>query len=261
MLYYPDINPVLISITDTLQIRWYGLLYLASFAGCWFICRAKSKHLEGWQNKERLSDLFFFMFWGVILGGRIGYMLFYGWQEWLGDPLLVFKTWHGGMSFHGGLIGVILSITYFCRINKLSILFVGDMIAPSVPLALGLGRLGNFINGELWGNVTNMPWGMVFAHVDNLPRHPSQLYAILLEGLLLFSILWIYTRRPRKLGQVSGLFLISYAFIRGFEELFRQPDPQYGYLAWNWLTMGQVLCVPMFIFGLWLFKRNRCKPT
>lgn len=261
MLNYPEIDPVIFPITETLQVRWYGVLYLVGFAGCWLMCHFKSKKLANWHTKESLGDLFFYMFWGVILGGRLGYMLFYFWEPWLADPLLVFKTWQGGMSFHGGLIGVIIAMFYFSRRNGVSVLQISDLIAPTIPFALAMGRIGNFINGELWGKVTDVPWAMVFPHVDKLPRHPSQLYAVLLEGLLLFVFLWIYTRKPRPTGQTSGMFLIGYGLVRCFEELFRQPDPQYGYLAFGWVTMGQILCVPMILIGAWLLTRTPCRTT
>lgn len=252
MLQYPNINPVILHITDTLQIRWYGVMYLVGFMLAWCVIRYRSKSLPGWESKERVSDLIFYTAIGVILGGRIGYMLFYALPDWFASPSDLFKIWQGGMSFHGGLIGVFISTWFFCRHIKTPYWKVADIIAPGVPLALACGRVGNFINGELWGKVTDVPWAMVFPHAGPMPRHPSQLYAILLEGLLLFIILWIYSAKPRKTGAVAGLFLLGYGCIRIFEEFFRQPDPQYGYLAFGWLTMGQVLCVPMILFGLYL---------
>jgi phosphatidylglycerol:prolipoprotein diacylglycerol transferase len=252
MLQYPNINPVILHITDTLQIRWYGVMYLVGFALAWLIIRLRTKHLSNWQTTDRLNDLIFYSALGVILGGRIGYMLFYSLPDWLSSPSELLKIWQGGMSFHGGLIGVTISTWLFTRHYKMAFWALGDIICPAVPLALGVGRIGNFINGELWGRVTDMPWGMVFPHAGVLPRHPSQLYAVLLEGILLFLILFIYSRKPRKQGAVSGLFFLGYGCIRIFEEFFRQPDPQYGYLAFGWLTMGQILCLPMIFIGLYL---------
>lgn len=252
MLQYPNINPVILHITDTLQIRWYGVMYLIGFALGWLIIRLRTKHLIGWEKTDRLNDLIFYSALGVILGGRIGYMLFYSLPNWLSSPSELFKIWQGGMSFHGGLIGVMISTWLYARHYKMAFWTLGDIISPAVPLALGAGRIGNFINGELWGRVTDVPWGMVFPHVGVLPRHPSQLYAVLLEGILLFLILFIYSSKSRKTGAVSGLFFLGYGCIRIFEEFFRQPDQQYGYLAFGWLTMGQVLCVPMILIGLYL---------
>ncbi len=255
MLQYPSFNPVIIQITDSLQIRWYGVMYLIAFAACWLMLRFKTRKLSGWENSDRVSDLIFYAAFGVILGGRIGYMLFYAMPQLLQEPLAILRIWEGGMSFHGGLIGVILAVVLFAKKYKLSVLMLGDTIFPCVPIALAAGRLGNFINSELWGRVTDVPWGMIFPNGGALPRHPSQLYAIALEGCLLFIILLMYSRAPRKPGQVSGVFLMAYAMVRVFEEFFRQPDPQYGYLWGGWLTMGQILCVPMFIAGLILFIR------
>lgn len=259
MLTYPSINPVALHITDAIRIRWYGIMYLIGFVACWFAARIRTKRLPGWESTDRLSDLLFYTALGVVLGGRIGYVLFYALPEWFHDPFLVFKIWQGGMSFHGGLLGVVVSTALFARHYQLSFWAVGDIIAPTVPLAIAMGRLGNFINGELWGKVTDLPWGMVFPHAGRFPRHPSPLYAVLLEGVLLFTIVWIYSAKPRPLGRVSGVFLISYGFIRIFEEFYRVPDPQYGYLALGWVTMGQLLCIPMILLGgvLFFFTENQ----
>lgn len=257
MLKYPEINPVALHITDTLQVRWYGIMYLLGFAGCWLILRHRTKKFPGWETNERVSDLIFYNALGVILGGRLGYILFYSLPLALKDPAVIFRIWEGGMSFHGGLLGVLVATWLFARKFQYPLLMMGDLIAPCVPLALMFGRIGNFINGELWGKVTDVPWGMVFPHVGPLPRHPSQLYAALLEGALLFLILMCYSKRPRKIGSVSGMFLLLYGLIRIFEEFFRQPDPQYGYLAWGWLTMGQVLSLPMVMLGLIFLVRSK----
>lgn len=253
MIQYPNFNPVALHITDSIQIRWYGLMYIAAFVLAWFLLRYRTKSLAKWQSTDVLTDLFFYAAIGVLLGGRLGYILFYNLPATLSDPLSAFKVWHGGMSFHGGLIGVILAVLYFCRKNRMTFFEVGDIIAPVIPLTLGVGRFGNFINAELWGRVTDVPWAMVFPMAGPMPRHPSQLYAMGLEGVLLFIIVWMYASKPRNIGNVSGMFLIGYGLIRIFEEFFRQPDPQYGYLAFGWLTMGHILCIPMIIFGLFCF--------
>jgi phosphatidylglycerol:prolipoprotein diacylglycerol transferase len=252
MMQYPNINPVILHITDTLQIRWYGVMYLIGFAASWLVIRLRTKHLPGWETTDRLNDLLFYTALGVIFGGRIGYMLFYALPDWLSSPTEIFKIWQGGMSFHGGLLGVVISTWLFSRRYQIAFWTLGDIIAPAIPLGLLTGRIGNFINGELWGRVTDVPWAMVFPHAGALPRHPSQLYAVLLEGVLLFIILWIYSAKVRKTGAIAGMFLLGYGCIRIFEEFFRQPDPQYGYLAFGWLTMGQLLCLPMILFGLYL---------
>ena len=257
MLTYPEINPVLISFSDHLQIRWYGVMYLLAFACCWLLIRVRTRRVPGWLSVDRLNDLMSYTAMGVILGGRLGYLLFYLPLEWLHDPLLAFKVWQGGMSFHGGLMGVMVSTWLFCRHTRESYIAVGDWIAPAIPVGLAFGRWGNFINAELWGRVTDVPWAMVFPGAGPFPRHPSQLYAILFEGFFLFTVLWIYARKPRKSGAVMGLFLMGYGIIRFCEEFFRQPDPQYGYLAFDWLTMGQLLCLPMILLGLYcMLMRN-----
>jgi len=190
----------------------------------------------------------------VVIGGRVGYMLFYNLPVFLADPLTLFKIWQGGMSFHGGLLGVLLALWLFAYRFGQSYFMVTDFVAPLVPLGLAAGRVGNFINGELWGKVTNLPWGVIFPNAGMLPRHPSQLYEALFEGIVLFAILWWYSPRSRGAGAVSGLFLMVYAIFRCLIELVRVPDPQYGYLAFGWLTMGQILSVPMFIVGIILWR-------
>ncbi|MCS5712551.1 prolipoprotein diacylglyceryl transferase [Candidatus Berkiella aquae] len=260
MIEYPNINPVALHITDAFQIRWYGIMYLVGFVACWLAARIRTKSLPGWESPERLNDLLFYTAMGVVLGGRIGYMLFYAMPDWLEDPLQLFKIWQGGMSFHGGLLGVIISTALFARHQQYPFWVIGDIIAPTVPLAIATGRLGNFINGELWGKVTDVPWAMVFPQAGFLPRHPFPLYAIALEGGLLFMLVWLYSSKQRHVGAVSGIFLLGYGVIRIFEEFFRQPDPQYGYFAFGWLTMGQILCLPMILFGLYLLLKPRQQP-
>lgn len=259
MLQYPNINPVALHISDAIQIRWYGIMYLLAFASAWWLIRARTKQMPGWENQDKLNDLLFYTALGVVLGGRIGYMFFYAFADWLADPWQLFKIWQGGMSFHGGLIGVIIATGLFARCYHYRFWWIADLLAPAIPPGLAFGRMGNFINGELWGKVTDVPWAMVFPHAGPLARHPSQLYAILLEGLLLFSILWVFSRKARKVSSTASLFLIAYGVIRIFEEFFRQPDPQYGYLALGWLTMGQLLCLPMIALGMYLMIKNFCQ--
>jgi phosphatidylglycerol:prolipoprotein diacylglycerol transferase len=258
MLTYPNINPVAISI-GPLKIHWYGLMYLAAFVIGWLLGRYRAKQPNSGWHPDQIGDLLFYIALGVILGGRLGYVLFYDLPNYLQHPLNIFKVWQGGMSFHGGLIGVIIAMWLFGRkINK-TFFQVSDFVAPLVPLGYGAGRIGNFINGELWGKVTDVPWGMVFPNAGPLPRHPSQLYQAFLGGVVLFIILWLYSRKPRPTMAVSGLFLLGFGIYRTFVEFFRQPDAQIGYLAWGWLTEGQVLSAPMIVIGAgmmwWAYKR------
>lgn len=257
MFTYPTINPVAFSL-GPIQVHWYGLMYLVGFVSAWLLAYWRTKHYKLNWSTEEISDLIFYAALGVILGGRIGYMVFYNSQELLHNPLILFKIWEGGMSFHGGLIGVVVAIWLFSRKFKKSFLAVGDFVAPLVPLGLAAGRVGNFINGELWGRVTDVPWAMVYPHVDEQPRHPSQIYELGLEGVLLFLIVWCYAAKPRREGRVSAVFLIGYSLCRFIAECFRQPDTQMGYIAFNWLTMGQILSIPMLLLGivLWWWARR-----
>lgn len=251
MLTYPSINPIALKI-GPIAIHWYGLMYLVGFVGAWLLARHRAKRPNsGWTNQE-ISDLIFYCAIGVLVGGRLGYVLFYDFPNLIANPLVIFKVWDGGMAFHGGLIGIIISIALFARKKKKSFFVVSDFLAPLGTLGLGAGRIGNFINGELWGRVTTMPWGLVYPHAGPLPRHPSPIYEFLLEGVLLFLILWIYSSKPRPTMAVSGLFLICYGAFRIFIELFRQPDAQLGFIAFGWLTMGQLLSIPMVVFGVML---------
>lgn len=254
MLPYPHINPIAFHI-GPLPVHWYGLMYLIGFIGAWLLANKRARLSEGVWTEEQVGDLIFFGALGVILGGRVGYMLFYDLPSLLYDPLSFFKIWDGGMSFHGGLIGVCLAMAYTAKIYNKNFFEVTDFIAPMVPIGLGAGRIGNFINGELWGKVSNVPWAMVFPTGGPLPRHPSQLYEFFLEGIFLFIILYLFSNKTRPRMAVSGLFLLLYGCFRFFAEFFRVPDPQLGYLAWNWLTMGQILSTPMIALGVLLLSK------
>lgn len=256
MFIYPEINPVAFSL-GPVKVHWYGLMYLIGFVSAWLLAHWRMKHYQLDWTSEQISDLIFYAALGVIIGGRTGYMLFYNFPEFIHQPWSLFKIWQGGMSFHGGLIGVIVALWIFARKYHKAFWVVGDFIAPLVPIGLGAGRIGNFINGELWGRVTDVPWAMIYPHVDNQPRHPSELYEFGLEGIGLFILVWCYARKPRPVGRVSAVFLIGYAMCRIIAEFFRQPDQQLGYLAFDWLTMGQVLSIPMVLLGLWLWRDSR----
>jgi phosphatidylglycerol:prolipoprotein diacylglycerol transferase len=245
-MVYPTIDPVALSL-GPLQVHWYGLMYLFGFVGAWWLGRLRAERY-GW-TAEQVEDLLFYGAIGVILGGRLGSVIFYDLPNTLAHPLNVLKIWQGGMSFHGGLLGVLAAFWLFARKTGKSFFTISDFIAPMVPIGLFFGRIGNFINGELWGKVSDVPWAMVFPHGGPLPRHPSQLYEAGLEGLVLFVILWIYSAKPKPASAVSGLFLLGYGVFRSLVELVRIPDQQYGYFAFNWLTMGQILSLPMILLG------------
>ncbi|MFT6625125.1 MAG: phosphatidylglycerol:prolipoprotein diacylglycerol transferase, partial [Cycloclasticus sp.] len=233
MLSYPNIDPVAISL-GSLKIHWYGLMYLVGFAGAWFLGRIRSRKI-GWSDVQ-IDDLIFYSAMGVVIGGRVGYVLFYNFPEFINNPIILFKIWQGGMSFHGGLMGVLVAMSLFGRKYNHSFFSVTDFIAPLVPVGLGAGRIGNFINGELWGKPTESVFGMLVPGLGALPRHPSQLYEAALEGFALFMILWFYSNKPRPTMAVSGLFLIGYGVFRFSVEFVRLPDVQLGYLAFGWLT-------------------------
>lgn len=266
MLIHPQIDPIALQL-GPLAIHWYGLTYLAAFGLFILLGRARLKHEpfasvrapRPWEGKD-VEDILFLGVMGVVLGGRIGYCLFYKPAYYLSHPLEIFAVWEGGMSFHGGMLGVLVAMVWYARSRQRPWLQVMDFVAPCVPTGLAAGRVGNFINGELWGRVADpsLPWAMVFRGAGDLPRHPSQVYQFLLEGLLLFVLLWWYARRPRATGQVGGAFLFGYGLFRFTAEFFREPDAHLGLLSLG-MSMGQWLCVPMILGGaaLWVWAGRR----
>ena len=249
MLTYPDINPVALDL-GIIKVHWYGLMYLVALGGGWALGRLRARDpFRGWRARD-VDDIVFYVALGAILGGRIGYILFYAPGQFVANPLVLFRVWEGGMSFHGGLLGTLVAMWWFARCRQGWGFFrVADFVAPLVPVGLGAGRLGNFINGNLWGSPSNLPWAMVFPGGGDTPRHPSQLYEAALEGGLLFAVLWLYARRPRPVMATSGLFLLGYGVVRFGIEFVRVPDAHIGYLAWGWLTMGHLLTIPMVVAG------------
>ena len=256
---HPDIDPVAFSV-GPIQVHWYGLMYLVGFLGGYWLGVYRASSTPDW-DKKLVSDLLFYIAVGVILGGRLGYVLFYKFSYYLGHPLEIFFVWQGGMSFHGGLLGVLVALFLFGQKTDKTFLNVTDFVAPLVPLGLGFGRIGNFINQELWGKATDFPLAMVFRTDPTLtPRHPSMLYEAVLEGVILFVIVWWFSSKPRRTGAVSGMFLVCYGVFRFLVEFVREPDAHLGYLVWDWVTMGQILSIPMIGFGLWmLFRRGHHK--
>jgi phosphatidylglycerol:prolipoprotein diacylglycerol transferase len=261
MLTFPAINPIAIQL-GPLAIHWYGLMYLFGFVTGWACLNWRVKNSPRGFTSEQVSEILFYSALGIIIGGRLGYMLFYGWPDFRQDPWLLFQVWKGGMSFHGGLLGVIFSLWIYARKIGKHLADLTDLVAPVVPLGLAAGRIGNFINGELWGRVTTAPWGMVFPHGGPLPRHPSQLYEFFFEGIVMFALLWMYSSKPRPRWAVSGLFLLLYGCFRLGIEFFREPDAQIGYLAFGWLTEGQLLSLPMAVLGIimlaFAYRRKPC---
>jgi phosphatidylglycerol---prolipoprotein diacylglyceryl transferase len=251
MFTHPQFDPVVVSL-GPVSIRWYGLMYLLAFVMFVLLGRYRLRGYPGktWTRRD-LDDMVFLGVLGVVLGGRLGYVLFYKFSDYLTAPWRAFFVWEGGMSFHGGMLGVILAMIWFARTRNKPWLAVTDFIAPLVPPGLGAGRLGNFINGELWGRTTDVPWGMVFPNVDNQVRHASQLYQFVAEGLILFGVLWWFSRRQRPLGAISGLFLAGYGVLRFMVEYTREPDDHLGLLAMG-LSMGQWLSLPMMGAGIGL---------
>jgi phosphatidylglycerol---prolipoprotein diacylglyceryl transferase len=256
MVPYPHINPVLISV-GPVAVRWYGLMYLVAFAGAWFLGRRRAAQAGSTWKASDVDDLIFFGAVGAIVGGRIGWVLLYGLEYEVADLLRVFRIWEGGMSFHGGLTGAILAMVLFARRHGRSIADVFDFSAALPGVGLFCVRVANFINGELWGKPTSIPWAVLY---EGVPRHPSQLYEAVLEGIVLGSALWIFTARPRPRLVPSGLFLLGYGIIRFILEFVRVPDANRGYLLLGWVTEGQLLCLPMVVAGvilLWTGYRRR----
>lgn len=253
MLHHPEFDPIALQI-GPVAIHWYGLMYLVGFALVYILGRRRlARGHTPALNTRDLEDVIFYSVLGVVLGGRLGYVLFYKPDYYLAHPLEIFYLWEGGMSFHGGLIGVIVVMLLFARKKGVSFFTISDFIAPLIPLGLGAGRLGNFINGELWGRPTDVPWAMVFPQSGtDVPRHPSQLYELGLEGIVLFAVLWWFSSKPRPTGQVSGLFLIGYGTFRFLVEFTREPDNFLGLLAGG-LSMGQWLSLPMVLIGIVMF--------
>jgi phosphatidylglycerol:prolipoprotein diacylglycerol transferase len=261
MLKHPDIDPIAFSIgpffgIGPLAVRWYGLMYLAGFAIGWWLALRRISRNQSPITRAQLDDLLFLVVIGVILGGRLGYVLFYKPGYYFSRPLEIFAIWQGGMSFHGGLLGVMLAMTFVARRHGIDWLRLMDFIAPLIPPGIAAGRLGNFINGELYGRVTDVPWGMVFRGAGDAPRHPSQLYQFALEGVALFVLLWWFSSKPRPRGQVSAVFLLGYGVLRFIAEFGREPDAFLGLLALG-LTLGQWLCLAMIGGGAWLFAWSR----
>ena len=254
MIAFPNINPVALDL-GVIKIHWYGISYVIGILLAWWFLhnRALKKPLVGWTTVQ-VSDLIFYGMLGIIIGGRLGSVLFYNFSYYIQHPIEVFYIQQGGMSFHGGLIGVIISIWFYSRKVNQTFYETTDFIAPAVPIGLFFGRIANFINSELWGAPTNLPWSVIFPHPDagDIARHPSQLYEAFLEGIVLFIILCWFSKTHRPIKAVSGLFLIGYGVFRFMVEFVRVPDKQIGYLAFDWFTMGQLLTLPMIIFGFYL---------
>jgi len=280
MLTYPNIDPIAIHLGTwhlfghvfNPAIHWYGITYLVGFIGGYWLARGRIKRMAGWTETQ-LQDLLFYVAMGVVLGGRVGYTLFYDFRGFLHDPVSFFYVWNGGMSFHGGLLGVMAAMWLFGRVYQRRFFELMDFISPLVTIGLGAGRLGNFINGELWGKVSDLPWAMRLNCADgrfayycdgatsgwSAPHHPSQLYEFILEGVVMFSVLWWFSSKQRPPMAVSGLFALLYGVFRFLVEFVRMPDAQLGYLAFGWLTMGQILSLPLILTGIvlmWLAYRR-----
>jgi len=281
MIILHQIDPIALAL-GPLQIHWYGIMYLLGFGVAWWLGRRRIRQgrLPG-VDEQAFGDLLFYGMVGVVLGGRLGYVFFYAFDELLGDPLMLVRIWEGGMSFHGGLLGVVAAAIWWARRHQLHFFDVADFIAPLVPAGLGFGRIGNYIGGELWGKFTGAGWGVVFpgapelsrmsaeqvsqqfaaGALDGFARHPSQLYQAALEGLVMFVVLWWFSRQPRPRYAVAGLFALMYGGFRFLVEFVRVPDAQLGYLAFGWLTMGQLLSLPLIAIGLYWLWRSRRSPV
>jgi phosphatidylglycerol:prolipoprotein diacylglycerol transferase len=278
--YVHDIDPIALQL-GPVSLHWYGIMYLAGFAVAWFLGRSRVRAGRLPVSEKAFGDLAFYVMLGVIVGGRLGYILFYDFGQWTRDPLMILRVWEGGMSFHGGLLGVLIAGLVWSRANRLHFFDTVDFVAPLVPPGLFFGRLGNFIGGELWGRTSDVPWAMVFPHapgvpdvpaqalrnlaqsgaLDGLARHPSQLYQAGLEGVAMFAVLWWFSSRPRPRYAVSGLFAILYGVFRIAIEFVREPDAHIGFIAGGWLTMGMVLSLPMIGIGVFLLWLSRSAPT
>ena len=273
-MHYPSIDPVIVAI-GPLAVRWYGLAYLGAFVVCWWLGNLQSRRAYPGWTRPQVADLVFYGAVGAVIGGRIGYVVFYAFEPFLRDPLVLLRIWDGGMSFHGGLLGVVAAMAWFGRRVNRGFWQVADFVAPLAPIGLGLGRLGNFANTELPGRVTEAPWGLVYpcnadavrsinvlcsGEWESFARHPSSLYQAFAEGVVLFMLVWWVAARPRPAGLVSGTFLCGYGILRFITEWFREPDRHIGFLAFDWLTMGQLLSLPMAIVGmlaiLWALRRS-----
>ncbi len=255
-MIYPVINPIALDL-GFVQIYWYGLMYLMAFLAAYLLANCRAKQLNNWHTQQ-IEDLIFYGAIGVIFGGRLGYALFYNLPNFLSDPLLIFAIQDGGMSFHGGFLGVLLAMVLFNRKYNKTFFTTMDFVAPLVPLGLGFGRMGNFINSELWGKITTSPFGM-YIEQQGVSRYPSQLFEAFLEGLVLFIILWMFSNKLRPPMSISALFLIFYGLFRFIIEFVRVPDAQLGYLAFGWLTMGQLLSLPMIALGIVLLRKAYLK--
>jgi len=251
MIAYPDIDPVAVDL-GLVKIHWYGISYVVGILVAWLLLRVRGSQIQWGFNNEQVSDLIFYSMLGIILGGRLGSVIFYNLPYYIQNPIDIFYLQHGGMSFHGGLIGVIFAVWFFSRKFDKPFFKVTDFIIPVVPIGLGSGRLGNFINGELWGAPSNVPWAMIFPapEAGGIARHPSQLYEAFFEGLVLFIILWWFSKTARPVKAISGLFLLGYGIFRFMIEFVRMPDKHIGYLAFDWFTMGQLLSLPMILIGI-----------
>ena len=282
MIYFHDIDPIALSL-GPVQVHWYGIMYLLGFTAAWWLgrIRIRAGRLPG-VDMNGFSDLLFYAMLGVVLGGRVGYMLFYATSEFLANPLILFKVWEGGMSFHGGLLGVLATSWWWSRKQRLHFFDTMDFVAPLVPLGLFFGRIGNFIGAELWGKYTQAGWGVIFPNglpaplngldlttlqaeyasgaLNQYARHPSQLYEALLEGAVLFAVLWLYSAKPRARYATSGLFALLYGVFRFAVEFVRMPDNGI-YVAFGWLTRGQILSLPLIVLGLVLLAMSRRAPT